>query len=465
MAPKKAPKMRGNDIPEGVRAAVVIAKATKVAGYRKKMRRPTNKEIAQKLQNDFDIHVDERTISHITVDTEKRAFNAGVSRLDHRALTARENCQADERLLEREKQALVKRATLNREQRRKPWMQIYSECIKAGTVQDNVSRPTIYQAFRDLGYERCVPNKKPDLTPQMKETRNRWCKKHIDMRLDLVMYSDETGAQKGVHYKDDLCTRLTSEAWHEDCVDDKIKSSTGLMIAGSIAMNWQGAFHIYDREDAGERKATIQMLKDSAEPELNRRRTEWDLAWIRYKDLKARKEDKSVPWKERKHIKTGRRPAENPPTIAVCGPMRSEGGGIDWYRYQNEWLPELLPNYEDFCRYHNIKNQGEEVLLQQDKAPAHVSKWNDSIWDAHKVKWLEWPSNSPDLNPIEHIWDELKRTINRKYPREYDRENLKRIWREEWDSLPMDVINYWIEHTRTVMQRVIDQEGDNLFHG
>jgi transposase len=70
-----------------------------------------------------------------------------------------------------------------------------------------------------------------------------------------------------------------------------------------------------------------------------------------------------------------------------------------------------------------MKNRGEdvEVLLQHDKAPAHVSRWNDPIWDAEKVHWLEWPGNSLDLNPIEHIWDELKRTINRKDPREYDK--------------------------------------------
>jgi len=117
---KMGPKMRGKDIPEGVRAAIVMAKATKVPGYRQKKRRPTNKEITKKLQDDFDIYVDERTISHITIDTEKRAFKAGVSRLDHRALTARENCQANERLFKREKQALVKRTILNREQRRKP---------------------------------------------------------------------------------------------------------------------------------------------------------------------------------------------------------------------------------------------------------------------------------------------------------------------------------------------------------
>ena len=140
------------------------------------------------------------------------------------------------------------------------------------------------------------------------------------MRLDLCMYTDETGVKKGVTHKDTnpLCIRLTSEAWHDKCVNIKVKESTGLMIAGSTAMNWCGAFYIYDKEDAGERRAAIAMLKDSAEPELNQRRAEWDLAWVSYKTQKIKKEDKSVPWKERKHITTGRQPANNPPTIAVC---------------------------------------------------------------------------------------------------------------------------------------------------
>lgn len=68
----------------------------------------------------------------------------------------------------------------------------------------------------------------------------------------------ETSAQKGTHYKDDLCTRLTSEAWHKDCIDDRVKPSSGILITGLIAMNWRSAFHIFDKENAGERKAACQ---------------------------------------------------------------------------------------------------------------------------------------------------------------------------------------------------------------
>jgi transposase len=50
---------------------------------------------------------------------------------------------------------------------------------------------------------------------------------------------------------------------------------------------------------------------------------------------------------------------------------------------------------------------------------------------------LEWPSQSPDLNPIEHLWRDLKIAVQRSSPSHLT--EIERICREQWVKLP----KYW----------------------
>ncbi len=43
-----------------------------------------------------------------------------------------------------------------------------------------------------------------------------------------------------------------------------------------------------------------------------------------------------------------------------------------------------------------------DFIFQQDLAPAHTAKSTKSLWNDHGVGVLDWPANSPDLNPIEN---------------------------------------------------------------
>ena len=47
---------------------------------------------------------------------------------------------------------------------------------------------------------------------------------------------------------------------------------------------------------------------------------------------------------------------------------------------------------------------------------------------------LEWPSQSPDLNPFEHLWRDLKIAVQWLSP--FNLTELERICREEWEKLP-----------------------------
>ena len=68
-----------------------------------------------------------------------------------------------------------------------------------------------------------------------------------------------------------------------------------------------------------------------------------------------------------------------------------------------------------------LKTDGEINLeFQQDNATPHTGKRArvslKEIAEKHGLKIMEWPPNSPDLNPIEHLWAELKYQLFKKYP-------------------------------------------------
>ncbi len=98
-----------------------------------------------------------------------------------------------------------------------------------------------------------------------------------------------------------------------------------------------------------------------------------------------------------------------------------------------------------------------DFIFQQDLAPAHTAKGTKSWFNDHGVTVLDWPANSPDLNPIENLWGIVKRKMRDTRPNNAD--ELKATVKETWASIPPQQCHKLITSMPRRIEAVIKAKG------
>jgi len=141
--------------------------------------------------------------------------------------------------------------------------------------------------------------------------------------------------------------------------------------------------------------------------------------------------------------------------MTVHGPgfMCKIDGTMDQHLYKQILQGELLQTIEWYGM------DAERVIFQHDNDPKHKARSVQEWLDGQPFEVLQWPAQSPDLNPIEHLWATLKRRLNH-----YERppSGMAELWervQEKWNEIKTEVCVRLIESMPNRISAVLKAKG------
>ena len=100
-----------------------------------------------------------------------------------------------------------------------------------------------------------------------------------------------------------------------------------------------------------------------------------------------------------------------------------------------------------------------EFIFQKDGAPCHTSKLSLSWLAENELNILPWAPQSPDMNPIEHLWNLINSRLANKRP-----SNLNELWeliKAEWYSIDEATCKKLVGNMNDRVKSVIKGKGNN----
>lgn len=107
-------------------------------------------------------------------------------------------------------------------------------------------------------------------------------------------------------------------------------------------------------------------------------------------------------------------------------------GTMTAQRYRDEVLAPVVVPYAGAV--------GESFMFMHDNARPHTARLTTAYLEQEGIEVMEWPARSPDLNPIEHVWDILYRRVTHMANPPQTIQELENALVQEWNAIPQGTI-------------------------
>lgn len=107
-----------------------------------------------------------------------------------------------------------------------------------------------------------------------------------------------------------------------------------------------------------------------------------------------------------------------------------------------------------------LKHYEDSLFFQHDNDPKHTAKKVVNWLTNLEIQFIDWPSNSPDLNPIENIWNIHKQKISKIKTK--TTEEFETCIKNSWNSIDMSIIKSVINSMPHRLEELIKNNGDYI---
>ena len=136
-------------------------------------------------------------------------------------------------------------------------------------------------------------------------------------------------------------------------------------------------------------------------------------------------------------------------SAAGCGPLVRLHGTVNAETYKQILQQYAIPQLRS--------SVSKPSIFMHDNAPCHTAKKVKTFLADKEISVMDWPPQSPDLNPIENLWKIIGEKSMRQNPK-----NQEELWislKNEWDNISPSFCKKLIDSCGKRCQDVINNKG------